>query len=428
MRLVGIRVADRGQDRELALAVQRVERRCRGMPAQAGVLREDEARVGQCELRAQSPVLGVAVREEQRERIGAAVQEDRDEHGVGPAGGERLGDALVEHLAARARFRRRPRSRARPSGRGSSGGRGRSPPGAASRARSPGSPAPASATAFRSRDGTRELVAAVSHDVCKSGEMAIRWRSAFSISGRVLRLLPAPSASPTARVANDLSARRVVEVSGGLPQNSSARSRSLFGSSGALLRGLEDGGAEHVAGDVPAGEERSRVEPAVVVPAGDVRRIEELLAGLVREPGPGLGVDSALPRAEHPGQVDDGWLDHSRPRVEARVAQDRLDDGPGREPACDVELLQRPSRRRRRRRGDEVAPELADEERAVLRMADGEPARVLPVEAPALAEDPLLARIVALLVVAEVDRALVVVPVVRKPVSARACSRTSRSV
>ena len=45
-------------------------------------------------------------------------------------------------------------------------------------------------------------------------------------------------------------------------------------------------------------------------------------------------------------------------------------------------------------------------------MVDGEPARVLPVEASALAEDPLLARIVALLVVAEVDGALVVVPVV----------------
>src|SRR5207247_11285252 len=46
-------------------------------------------------------------------------------------------------------------------------------------------------------------------------------------------------------------------------------------------RGLENGRTEDAARDVPPGEERGSVEPAVVVPAGDVRRVEELLPGLV---------------------------------------------------------------------------------------------------------------------------------------------------
>ncbi len=79
---------------------------------------------------------------------------------------------------------------------------------------------------------------------------------------------------------------------------------------------------------------------------------------------------------------------------------------------ADVDRLERTTRRRTRRRGDEVAPELADEERAVEPMADAEAAGVLPVVPPALAEDPLAAGVVALAVVAEVDGPLVVVPVV----------------
>src|SRR5438034_10539157 len=51
----------------------------------------------------------------------------------------------------------------------------------------------------------------------------------------------------------------------------------------------------------------------------------------------------------------------------------------------------------------------------MLRMMDGEPAGVLPVEVTVVAEDPLRAGVVAPRVVVEVDRALVVVPVVPPP-------------
>ena len=94
------------------------------------------------------------------------------------------------------------------------------------------------------------------------------------------------------------------------------------------------------------------------------------------------------------------------------MLEDRLDHRPDRVVVADVQRLERSTRRRARRRGDEVAPELADEERAVEPMADAEAAGILPVVPPALAEDPLAAGVVALAVVAEVDGPLVVVPVV----------------
>ena len=96
VRLVRVRVSDRGEHGQLALGVQRVEGGCGWMPAQSRVLGEDEPRVGQRELRTQPAVVGIAVREEDGQRVDASVEEDRDEHGVGRPGRERLRDAVVE--------------------------------------------------------------------------------------------------------------------------------------------------------------------------------------------------------------------------------------------------------------------------------------------------------------------------------------------
>ena len=71
------------------------------MPAQSRVLGEDEPRVGQRELRTQPAVVGIAVREEDGQRVDASVEEDRDEHGVGRPGRERLRDAVVERARRR---------------------------------------------------------------------------------------------------------------------------------------------------------------------------------------------------------------------------------------------------------------------------------------------------------------------------------------
>jgi hypothetical protein len=68
MRLVRVVVADAGHDADLALAVQRRQRRERRMPAQPVVLREHDALVGpQGKLRAQLAVERIAGRCEQRE-------------------------------------------------------------------------------------------------------------------------------------------------------------------------------------------------------------------------------------------------------------------------------------------------------------------------------------------------------------------------
>ena len=96
MRLVGARVADAGYHRHLPLAVQLGEPGQRRMPAEAAVLGERQPggrRQGQ--PRPELPVERVSVREEHRERVGAAVEEDGDEHLL-RAGGLRRRDPLFE--------------------------------------------------------------------------------------------------------------------------------------------------------------------------------------------------------------------------------------------------------------------------------------------------------------------------------------------
>ena len=134
---------------------------------------------------------------------------------------------------------------------------------------------------------------------------------------------------------------------------------------------------------VPAPVEARGVKPRAVVPARDVRRIEEHLPGHVAEPDPGLGRDRLAGRAQQPGVVDGRRLDERRAEVEVGVHEDRLDDRGDRAAAGDVDRLERGLGRGVRRARDEVRPQLEHEERAVVRVLEHERARVAPVEVAA---------------------------------------------
>src|SRR5205085_16611 len=116
-------------------------------------------------------------------------------------------------------------------------------------------------------------------------------------------------------------------------------------------------------------------------------------------------------------------LDHPRPEVEQRVLEDRLDHGTDGVAAANVQSLEREPCGPWWGGRDEVAPELPDEERLVGGMLKAKAARVAPVEASALAEDDLHVRVVVALVVTEVDRSDVVLPVVAET-RQRACLLT----
>ena len=121
----------------------------------------------------------------------------------------------------------------------------------------------------------------------------------------------------------------------GEPQKADRRldeRRGSRGERGRLLVGQRVG-LRRVVRDPPAAAEGRRVEPALVVPAGHVRRHEEPLAGSGGEPGPRGRVDPAADPAQEAGGVDGGRLHHPRPGVEGGVAEDRLDDG------ADLEVL-----------------------------------------------------------------------------------------
>ena len=158
--------------------------------------------------------------------------------------------------------------------------------------------------------------------------------------------------------------------------------------------------------DLPAGAERRRVQPAAVVPAGDVRRHEQVLAGAVAQPRPGGRVDPAADGTQHPGHLHDRRLDHPLRRVvEVGVGQDRLEQRADVALGGDVqprELLRRLGRRLRR---DEVAPQLRDHELGVAAMARDQPHRLLPAVLAAAAVDALGAAVVELLVEPEAGRA-----------------------
>ena len=150
------------------------------------------------------------------------------------------------------------------------------------------------------------------------------------------------------------------------------------------------------------------VEPAREVPAGDVGRIEELLAGGGVQPPPGGRVDRA---PDHPQQrrvVDDRRGDHARAREKTGAG------GSPRRPggSCTPESCRGPAAGAQAllvdRGRDEVAPELADEVRGVERMVDAEAARRPVRSSCRSAEDRLRAGVVEVRVEDEVaDHAFV---------------------
>ncbi len=178
------------------------------------------------------------------------------------------------------------------------------------------------------------------------------------------------------------------------------------------LAGVERKGGEHLLRGPPAAAEGCRVEPARVVPPGDVRRIEEHLPRHAAEPRPRRRLDRRAEPAQQSGRVDGRRLHEPRPVVERRVPEDRFEHGADVALAGDVRPRERVDGRRVGRGADEVRPQLRDEELRVGGMRHGEPHRVMPVERAALAEDRLDADVVRLRVVAEVGRPDAVPPAV----------------
>jgi hypothetical protein len=93
------------------------------------------------------------------------------------------------------------------------------------------------------------------------------------------------------------------------------------------------------------------------------------------------------------------------------VTEDRIDHGQDLEVLA-VEALERAPRAGVGRRRDEVPPKLVDEEGGVALVVEAEPHGVLPVEGARLAEDALVAGVVAVLFEAEVVDADSAFPVV----------------
>ena len=157
------------------------------MPAQAGVLGERDSRIGrEAELGAKAAVQRVAGREEHRERVRAAVEEDGDEHLLRPGCGRGrdpfLERAWQERRAAVDGEREAggAREEAAPVEAGTGGERH---PGF-----DRGQPAACLGRGTPEEFGTREVVAAAGHrrpyEVWRSGDTAISWRRPFATRNR----------------------------------------------------------------------------------------------------------------------------------------------------------------------------------------------------------------------------------------------------
>ena len=267
--------------RDLALAVQGRERLQRRVPVEPVVLGERRARrsASSASVGPQLPVARVAGRVENRERVGAAGQEDRDEHGLcRPT--RRARDAFLERELelAGAVDREREAERARDERAPVEPGAGRQRHARLDRRQ----PAPRFGGGPAHERGPGELVAVVAaaHEVWRSGDEAISCRSAFSISGGycsffhlALRVAERPS-----REALQLAVRPAGERRG-CPRTSTARLRQLGRVVGKLRLVLQDMRLDYPraiiqrARKVDVSSQRVSSQPA------DVRRIEELLAG-----------------------------------------------------------------------------------------------------------------------------------------------------
>ena len=272
------------------------------------------------------------------------------------------------------------------------------PRAAACRARSPAGRVPprrprgaaaASARARRSAVQSR-------HAVCISGETAISWRSAFCDHRRVLLLLPLLRCFASAsafRGERQQRAHASPAPSGGLRQKPSAPSTSFCGV--VRLRSPCRGRARTARARTARSTSGRATSPCRASACRPSRRRSagRRAAGPPsRRARPTRSCRSAAEPAQQAGDVDDRRLHHPRPVVERGVAEDRRDDRPHLVAALHVELLERAPRRGVGRHRDEVAPELVHEERRMVGMRDAEPARVLPRERAALAEDRLRRR------------------------------------
>ena len=193
------------------------------------------ASTGSAELGAKAAVERVAAREEHRERVGAAVEEDGDEDLL-RAGCGRGGDPFLEGA--------RQERRAAVDGEREAGGAGEEAAAVEAgtgRKRHAGldrgQPAAGLGDGAPEELGAREVVAAAGHrspyEVWRSGDTAISWRRRVRDEEAVARLLPL-------RVGIGHRLRREAEQSAacvagrivGLPQNASAPSTSACGSAG----------------------------------------------------------------------------------------------------------------------------------------------------------------------------------------------------
>ncbi len=127
---------------------------------------------------------------------------------------------------------------------------------------------------------------------------------------------------------------------------------------------------------------------------GDVRRVEQLLPGARGQPRPGGRVDRPAHRAQQSRVVHDGRSDEVGAFQEVGVRQDRLDHRADAVARFEVDGLQRGERRLIGRRRDEVAPQLAHEERGVKRVRHAEPHGVDVVPVAGLPEHGLVAVVV----------------------------------
>src|SRR4030081_3972370 len=110
--------------------------------------------------------------------------------------------------------------------------------------------------------------------------------------------------------------------------------------------------------------------------------MEELLTGHTAEPRPCRRVDAAAEPAQQPRCIDGGRLRQPSARVEGGVLEDRGDHGLYLVAAGDVKVLKCAHRRVVRCSGNEIAPELLDEEARMVRVRHRKPYRVLPCERP----------------------------------------------
>ena len=231
--------------------------------------------------------------------------------------------------------------------------------------------------------------------------MPIRCRRAVWRFARLWPLLPGAMPGPRA-AANSSSSARCSSRRGGSP----SRPRPAEGLIGRLGRAVvvvapaDRVVVDHVTDQAPAGVQRRGVEPGVVVPAGDVGRVEEHLPGRSQS-HPGARVDVAADRPQHPGEVDDGRLHHRGAGVERGLVRIASSTARMSQPLSTRSLSAARVARVGRLRG-RSSTTASGRRTNGGRGCSGRGHDVAPVEVPGFAEDRLVLFVVAFGLVAEV--------------------------